>query len=94
MRMRIFENEMIVATVVAVALVAGSGEPVIRAQEPGVSTDTKLKYREGDHPRLWVGDGRLAKIAERCAPGGCMNAEYLALKNKVDAELASGKTYL
>jgi len=70
------------------------GEAVAQAQEPDVSNHTKLKYRKGDHPRLWVGDGRLAKIAERCAPGGCMNAEYVALKNKVDAELASGKTYL
>jgi hypothetical protein len=75
-------------------MVAGTGELVTQAQELGESTDAKLRYEKGDHPRLWVSNGRLAKIAERCAPGGCMNAEYVALKNKVDSELASGKTYL
>ena len=43
MKTRILENGTIVATVVAVALLAGSGEPIVRAQEPGMSTDTVAK---------------------------------------------------
>ena len=75
MRTRIAEIGAIVAAVVAAALIAGTGESVVRAQEPGVSTDTKLKYHKGDHPRLWVSNGRLTKIAEPCAPSGSMHPE-------------------
>ena len=72
-------------------------EPGLAEKYPGdvgASVGVTLQYKKGDHPRLWIAGGGLAKIAGRCAPGGSMHAEYVALKNKVDAEPASGRTYL
>ncbi|MBL7222801.1 MAG: hypothetical protein ISS72_03015, partial [Candidatus Brocadiae bacterium] len=79
-----------IVCVAALMLFQAGGSPLAAAARAA----TTLKYKKGDHPRLWVGDGRLAKIAKRCAPGGSMHAQYVALKNKVDAELASGRTHL
>jgi len=79
-----------IVCVAALMLFQAGGAPLAA----GAQAATTFKHKKGDHPRLWVGDGRLAKIARRCAPGGSMHAQYVALKNKVAAELASGRTRL
>ena len=42
----------------------------------GTAVGVTLQYKRGNHPRLWIAGGGLAKIAGRCAPGGSMHAEY------------------
>ena len=50
----------------------------------------QVRFRKGEHPRIWITKADLADIRKRCAPGGSHEREFRRLKQLMDGQIAAG----
>ena len=74
--------------VAAVVLAAGL---TAWAQEAGKRPSETVRFKKGEHPRVWVTAADLPALRARCAAGGTHEREFKRLKGLVDAEMAQGE---
>jgi hypothetical protein len=71
---------------VAMTLVTG---PTVWAQETAKRPSEMIRFKKGEHPRIWVTKADLPGIRARCAAGGSHEREFKRLKALVDREMAT-----
>jgi hypothetical protein len=60
------------------------------AQERANRPSQMIRFRGGEHPRLWITAADLPAIRKRCAPGGSHEREFKRMKELADSEIATG----
>ena len=85
----------VAAPVAYMALAADGGAPGHKAAPggPGAAerSSSSIRFKRGEHPRIWITKEDLPEIRKRCAPGGSHEREFARLKKLTDSELTRVK---
>ena len=60
-------------------------------QETAKRPSEMIRFKKGEHPRIWITKADLPGIRARCAAGGTHEREFKRLKELVDLEMTKGE---
>ena len=62
----------------------------LTAADAQVRPSLQIRFKKGEHPRIWVTSKDLPALRKRCAPGGSHEREFKRLKQLMDRQMAAG----